>query len=232
MIGPRPDAAPTIVMLHEGLGSVTTWGEFPREARRAHRRRRVRLFARRLRQVVHHHAAASARLHAARGDRGAAETARRDRIPARHPARPQRRRDHRGVLRRQRAGSSRARADPDGAALLHGGEQHRGDPKTVATYETTDLRAKLARHQPMSTRRSAAGAAPGSIRDLRISIPPTRSPTSACRCWCVQGAADPYGTLAQVRVRRGGMLLPGRDAGAATASAMRRIGRSRRRRSA
>jgi pimeloyl-ACP methyl ester carboxylesterase len=29
MIGPRPDDAPTIVMLHEGLGSVTTWGEFP-----------------------------------------------------------------------------------------------------------------------------------------------------------------------------------------------------------
>ena len=29
MIGPRPDAAPTIIMLHEGLGSVSTWGEFP-----------------------------------------------------------------------------------------------------------------------------------------------------------------------------------------------------------
>src|ERR1044072_6070620 len=29
MIGPRPDAAPVIVMLHEGLGSVTTWGDFP-----------------------------------------------------------------------------------------------------------------------------------------------------------------------------------------------------------
>jgi pimeloyl-ACP methyl ester carboxylesterase len=29
MIGPRPGDAPTIVMLHEGLGSVTTWGEFP-----------------------------------------------------------------------------------------------------------------------------------------------------------------------------------------------------------
>jgi pimeloyl-ACP methyl ester carboxylesterase len=29
MIGPRPDAAPTIVMLHEGLGSVGLWGEFP-----------------------------------------------------------------------------------------------------------------------------------------------------------------------------------------------------------
>jgi pimeloyl-ACP methyl ester carboxylesterase len=29
MIGARPPAAPTIVMLHEGLGSVGLWGEFP-----------------------------------------------------------------------------------------------------------------------------------------------------------------------------------------------------------
>src|ERR1700730_1487895 len=29
MIGPRPDAAPIIVMLHEGLGGVGLWGEFP-----------------------------------------------------------------------------------------------------------------------------------------------------------------------------------------------------------
>jgi pimeloyl-ACP methyl ester carboxylesterase len=29
MIGPRPPAAPTIVMLHEGLGSVGLWGQFP-----------------------------------------------------------------------------------------------------------------------------------------------------------------------------------------------------------
>jgi pimeloyl-ACP methyl ester carboxylesterase len=29
MIGPRPDAAPTIVMLHEGLGCVGLWGQFP-----------------------------------------------------------------------------------------------------------------------------------------------------------------------------------------------------------
>src|SRR5690348_7660357 len=29
MIGPRPDAAPTIVLLHEGLGSVALWGDFP-----------------------------------------------------------------------------------------------------------------------------------------------------------------------------------------------------------
>jgi pimeloyl-ACP methyl ester carboxylesterase len=29
MIGPAPDVAPTIVMLHEGLGSVGLWGDFP-----------------------------------------------------------------------------------------------------------------------------------------------------------------------------------------------------------
>src|SRR6185312_16980573 len=31
MIGPRPDVAPAIVMLHEGLGSVSTWGDFPQK---------------------------------------------------------------------------------------------------------------------------------------------------------------------------------------------------------
>jgi pimeloyl-ACP methyl ester carboxylesterase len=29
MVGPRPGAAPTLVLLHEGLGSVAVWGEFP-----------------------------------------------------------------------------------------------------------------------------------------------------------------------------------------------------------
>ncbi len=29
MIGPRPDAAPTLVLLHEGLGCVAMWGDFP-----------------------------------------------------------------------------------------------------------------------------------------------------------------------------------------------------------
>ena len=39
MIGPAPDKAPTIVMLHEGLGSVGLWGDFPeklQEIGRAH----------------------------------------------------------------------------------------------------------------------------------------------------------------------------------------------------
>src|ERR1700712_877549 len=29
MIGPAPADAPTIVMLHEGLGSAVLWGDFP-----------------------------------------------------------------------------------------------------------------------------------------------------------------------------------------------------------
>jgi pimeloyl-ACP methyl ester carboxylesterase len=29
MVGPRPDAAPTLVLLHEGLGSAAMWGDFP-----------------------------------------------------------------------------------------------------------------------------------------------------------------------------------------------------------
>jgi pimeloyl-ACP methyl ester carboxylesterase len=29
MIGPRPDTAPTIVMLHQGLGSAGLWRDFP-----------------------------------------------------------------------------------------------------------------------------------------------------------------------------------------------------------
>src|SRR5262245_58301250 len=31
MIGPRPDAAPTLVLLHEGLGSVAIWNSFPEQ---------------------------------------------------------------------------------------------------------------------------------------------------------------------------------------------------------
>ncbi|MGA8322560.1 MAG: alpha/beta fold hydrolase [Xanthobacteraceae bacterium] len=35
MIGPRPDTAPTIVMLHEGLGSVGLWNSFPKHIAKA-----------------------------------------------------------------------------------------------------------------------------------------------------------------------------------------------------
>jgi pimeloyl-ACP methyl ester carboxylesterase len=35
MIGPSPDDAPTIVMLHEGLGSAGLWGDFPEKLQAA-----------------------------------------------------------------------------------------------------------------------------------------------------------------------------------------------------
>ena len=31
MVGPRPDAAPTLVLLHQGLGAVAVWNSFPEE---------------------------------------------------------------------------------------------------------------------------------------------------------------------------------------------------------
>src|ERR1700761_8301521 len=35
MLGPSPDQAPTIVMLHEGLGSAALWGDFPKKLQAA-----------------------------------------------------------------------------------------------------------------------------------------------------------------------------------------------------
>ena len=35
MIGPSPEQAPTIVMLHEGLGSAGLWGDFPEKLQAA-----------------------------------------------------------------------------------------------------------------------------------------------------------------------------------------------------
>jgi pimeloyl-ACP methyl ester carboxylesterase len=35
MIGPRPDAAPTLVLLHEGLGCVGLWNDFPDKLQKA-----------------------------------------------------------------------------------------------------------------------------------------------------------------------------------------------------
>src|SRR3984893_18695486 len=35
MIGPASDSAPTIVMLHEGLGSAGLWGDFPEKLQAA-----------------------------------------------------------------------------------------------------------------------------------------------------------------------------------------------------
>ena len=72
--------------------------------------------------------------------------------------------------------------------------------KTVASYETTDLRAKLARHHADvdTAFRGWSGAwlDPGFQKfDTVDALAYIRVPVLV-----VQGAADPYGTLAQVRV--------------------------------
>ena len=55
-VGPRPDEAPTLILLHEGLGCVGLWGRFPGPTRRRKRNGRIRLFAGRLWRVEHDHA--------------------------------------------------------------------------------------------------------------------------------------------------------------------------------
>ena len=35
LLGPSPDQAPTLVLLHEGLGSAALWGDFPEKLQAA-----------------------------------------------------------------------------------------------------------------------------------------------------------------------------------------------------
>ena len=75
MIGPAPDQAPTIVMLHEGLGCVGLWGDFP-EKLQAATSAGVFVYSRAgYGASTPVSAAAPARLHAYRGARGAAKAA-------------------------------------------------------------------------------------------------------------------------------------------------------------
>jgi pimeloyl-ACP methyl ester carboxylesterase len=200
MIGPRPDAAPSIVMLHEGLGSVTTWGDFPDKvaertgagvfvySRAGYGRSSVIALPRPLDYMQREATEVLPRLLDAIGFR-------------------------RGLL----FGHS------DGATIAawYGGsvQDHRvrglilmaphffmeasniaAIRKTVASYETADLRAKLARHHADvdAAFRGWSGAwlDPAFAKfDTVDALAYVRVPVLV-----VQGAADPYGTLAQVRV--------------------------------
>ena len=200
MIGPRPDAAPTIVMLHEGLGSVTTWGEFP--ARLAE------------------HTGAGVFVYSRAGYGKSSSIA----LP-----RPldYMQREATDVLPKLldaigfRRGILLGHSDGATIAAWYAGsvQDHRvrgliliaphffmeasniaAIKKTVETYETTDLRAKLARHHADvdAAFRGWSGAwlDPGfATFDTTEALAYIRVPVLA-----LQGAADPYGTLAQVRV--------------------------------
>jgi pimeloyl-ACP methyl ester carboxylesterase len=200
MIGPRPNAAPTIVLLHEGLGSVTTWGDFP-----------DRLAARTGTGVFVYSRAGYGRSSSVTlprpldyMQREATEV-----LPQLLYAIGFRR----GIL----FGHS------DGATIAawYGGsvQDHRvrglvlmaphffieesnieAIRKAVQSYATTDFRARLARHHGDvdAAFRGWSGAwlDPGfATFDTTEALAYIRVPVLV-----VQGAADPYGTLAQLRV--------------------------------
>ena len=200
MIGPRPDAAPTIVMLHEGLGSVTTWGDFPHK--------------------VAEQTGAGVLVYSRAGYGKSSSVA----LP-----RPldYMQREATEVLPRVldaigfRRGILFGHSDGATIAAWYGGsvQDHRVRGlilmaphvfveesnldtirKTVAAYQTTDLRARLARHHADvdAAFRGWSGAwlDPGFAGfDTTEALAYIRVPVLV-----VQGAADPYGTLAQVRV--------------------------------
>ena len=92
MIGPRPDAAPTLVLLHEGLGCVGMWNDFP-DRLAAATGAGVFVYSRAgYGQLEPGAPAAAADFHASGGARGAAAPARHHRFSPRSPGRPQRRR--------------------------------------------------------------------------------------------------------------------------------------------
>jgi len=200
MIGPRPDAAPTIVMLHEGLGSVTTWGDFP--ARLAEK------------------AAAGVFVYS-RAGYGQSST-----VTLPRPLDYMQREAtemlpklldaigfRRGILLGHSDGATIA------ACYAGGVQDHRvrglvlmaphffversnieAIRKSITAFETTDLRAKLARHHADVDTAfkgwSGAWLDPGFLKfDTSDVLAYIRVPVLV-----VQGTADPYGTLAQVRV--------------------------------
>jgi pimeloyl-ACP methyl ester carboxylesterase len=200
MIGPRPDDAPTIVMLHEGLGSVTTWGEFPHKV------------AERTKAGVFVYARAgygkSSSITLPRPPDYMQREAT-DVLPELLDAIGFRR----GILLGHSDGATIA------AYYAGGVQDHRvrglilmaphffmeasniaAIRKTVETYQATDLRARLARHHAdvdVAFRGwSEAWLDPGFASfDTTDALAYIRVPVLI-----VQGEADPYGTLAQARV--------------------------------
>ena len=198
--GPAPDAAPTIVTLHEGLGCVALWRDFPR----------------RLSAATGLGVFAYSRAGYGQSDpaplprpldymtREARETLpavlRSDRLPARDSARAQRRRLDRGDLCGHGRGFSRARSHTDRAALFHRGKRPRRhrEPRAKPT-RGGDLRAKLAKyHRDVDNAFRGWNDAwldPGfKSWNIAETIDYWRIPVLA-----IQGENDAYGTIAQIR---------------------------------
>jgi pimeloyl-ACP methyl ester carboxylesterase len=200
MIGPRPDAAPTIVMLHEGLGSVTTWGDFPQKlaeatgagvfvySRAGYGKSSTIALPRQLDYMQREATEVLPQLLDAIGFRRGILLGHSDgaTIAAWYAGSVQ---DHR--VRGLVLIAPHFFMEASNIAAIR---------KTVETYETTDLRAKLARHHADvdAAFRGWSGAwlDPGfETFDTTEALAYIRVPVLV-----LQGAADPYGTLAQLRV--------------------------------
>jgi hypothetical protein len=179
MIGPRPDAAPTIVMLHEGSARSAPGARF----REASEKTGLGVFLY-SRCGLRQSSTVTLQRPLDYMQREAADVlpaARRDRLSPRHPARALGRRLDRGAIRRHPSGSPRARARADGAALLRRGE---GLARS-ATRARRMRRPNCARGSRvimmMSMLRFAAGTRRGSIRNSARAFDITEAlPTSAC----------------------------------------------------
>jgi pimeloyl-ACP methyl ester carboxylesterase len=200
MIGPRPDTAPTIVMLHEGLGSVTTWGDFP--------------------QKVAERTGAGVFVYS-RAGYGQSST-----IKLPRPL-DYMQREAIDVLPKLldtigfRRGILFGHSDGATIAAWYGGsvQDHRvrglilmaphffmeasnvdAIQQTVANYETTNLPGRLARHH--ADVEAAFRGWSGAWLDPAFEKFDTTDALAYIRVpvLVVQGAADPYGTVAQVRV--------------------------------
>lgn len=200
MIGPRPDEAPTIVMLHEGLGSITQWGDFPAKlaacagcgvfvyARAGYGKSSTIKLPRTLDYMQREAADVLPQLLDAIGFRRGLLLGHSDgaSIAAAYAGTHQ---DHRvqGLV----LIAPHFFVEPEGLAEIR---------KARAAYETTDLRARLARHHDdvdaafrgwnegwLDPQFATAFDITDALAYIRVPI------------LLIQGEADRYGTLAQVR---------------------------------
>ncbi|MEA2929224.1 MAG: hypothetical protein QOG38_1652 [Hyphomicrobiales bacterium] len=200
MIGPRPGKAPTIVMLHEGLGSVTTWGEFPQRlaertgagvfvySRAGYGKSSAITLPRPLDYMQREATDALPKLLDAIGFKRGILFGHSDgaTIAAYYAGSVQ---DHR--VRGLILMAPHFFMEASNIAAIK---------KTVETYRTTDLRARLARHHADvdAAFRGWSGAwlDPGFASfDTTDALAYVRVPMLI-----IQGEADPYGTVAQARV--------------------------------
>ena len=191
---------PALVFLHEGLGSVAMWRDFPaRVAARDRLRRRSSTRATATASPTPLDGTARRPLHARRGAGRASRRccdAARGRPP--DPRRAQRRRLDRADSRRRRPPGRRPGAA--GAARVRRGRvdrEHRGRRSRLRGQPTCAPGSPAT--TTTSTRHSAAGTTSGCTRTSAAGTSRTYLPRIACPVLAIQGEDDEYGTMEQVR---------------------------------